>query len=328
MTSELRIWLYRKMMEIRAFEDASLPYFQQPGHGSHHPCIGHEAVEAAIGATLTNEDYLFSTHRSHGHLLCKGLEPRRIMAELWGKTAGYCHGRGGSMHVTDWTKHVMPSGMVGTSITLAAGAALATLLRGGREVAVAACGDGAVNCGAFHEGVNMAAIWRLPMVVVCENNGFAVTTRMDKTTPIHRLSDRAAAYGIPGCTIDGTDPEASYEVIAAAVELARRGDGPSIVEATVRRWPGHAAWDRGPYLTEAERELRVARDPLPLYRARLIEGGVATVEQIAAIDAEMKAAMAEAVRFAEDSPAPDLTKEEAVRYVYTAPDTVPGVDAR
>jgi len=315
---ELKIWLYRKMREIRAFEEASLPYFQKPGHGSHHPCIGHEAIEAAIGAVLKETDYLFSTHRSHGHLLCKGLEPRRIMAELWGKTTGYCQGRGGSMHVTDWSKRVLPSGMVGTSITMAVGAALATKLRGRSDVAVGACGDGAVNCGAFHEGLNMAAAWRLPAVFVSENNGFAVTTRLRQTTPIERLSDRAAAYAMPGCTIDGTDPEASYEAVWEAVERARRGDGPSLVEATVRRWRGHAAWDRGPYVTEAELELIKTRDPLPKYRARLIEDEVLSADQIDAIDAEIWAIMEEALRFAEESPAPLLTKEEAVRFAYVS----------
>ena len=314
--ADLKVRLYRKMMEIRAFEDASLPHFQKPGHGSHHPCIGHEAIEAAIGAVLTDEDYLFSTHRSHGHLLCKGLDPKRVMAELWGKTTGYCQGRGGSMHVTDWSRHVMPSGMVGTSITMAVGAALAIKLRGGSQVVVAAFGDGTVNCGAFHEGLNMASIWRVPAVFVSENNGFAVTTRLAQTTPIEHLSDRAAAYAMPGVTVDGTDPIASYEAMSAAVERARRGEGPSLVEATVRRWPGHAAWDRGPYLTAEERELIRARDPLPLFRARLIEEQVLSAARIDAIDAEMRALMEAALRFAEESPAPAATKEEAARFAY------------
>ena len=315
-STEIKIWLYRKMMEIRAFEEASLPYFQKPGHGSHHPCIGHEAIEAAIGAVLREDDYLFSTHRSHGHLLCKGLEPRRIMAELWGKTTGYCRGRGGSMHVTDWSKRVMPSGMVGTSITLAVGAALATRLREGHEVAVGACGDGAVNCGAFHEGLNMAAVWRLPAVFVCENNGFAVTTRLQESTSVERLSDRAAAYSMPGWTVDGTDPLASYEILEEAVERARQGEGPSLIEATVRRWKGHAAWDKGSYLTEEELEAIKTNDPLPKYRLRLIEEKILTSDEISSIDAEMEAVMEEALRFAEESPAPRLTKEEAMRYAY------------
>ena len=315
-STEVKIWLYRKMLEIRAFEEASLPYFQQPGHGSHHPCIGHEAIEAAIGAVLREDDYLFSTHRSHGHLLCKGLEPRRIMAELWGKTTGYCRGRGGSMHVTDWSKRVMPSGMVGTSITLAVGAALATRLRKGHEVAVGACGDGAVNCGAFHEGLNMAAVWRLPAVFVCENNGFAVTTRLQESTSVERLSDRAAAYSMPGWTVDGTDPLASYEILEEAVERARQGEGPSLIEATVRRWKGHAAWDKGSYLTEEELEAIKTNDPLPKYRLRLIEEKILTSDEISSIDAEIEAVMEEALRFAEESPAPRLTKEEAMRYAY------------
>jgi len=238
------------------------------------------------------------------------------MAELWGKETGYCRGRGGSMHVTDWSRHVMPSGIVGTSITMAVGAALAAKMRGEDRVAVAACGDGAINCGAFHEGLNMASIWRVPMVVVCENNGFAVTTRQEQTTPIERLSDRAAAYAIPGVTVDGTDPLASYEALFAAVARARRGEGPSLVEATVRRWPGHAAWDRGAYLTDNERELIRTMDPLPKFRACLIAEDILTAEQIRIIDAQMRETMEEALRFAEESPAPPATKEEAARFAY------------
>ena len=154
------------------------------------------------------------------------------------------------------------------------------------------------------------------MIVVCENNGFAVTTRMEQTTPIKCLSDRAAAYAIPGVTIDGTDPLASYEAIAAAVARAHAGDGPSLVEAIVRRWQGHAAWDRGPYLTDEERELIRKMDPLPRFRARLIEEHVLTAEEIATIDAEMQATMQEALRFAEESPAPPSTKEEAARFAF------------
>jgi len=201
------------MIEIRTFEEASLPYFHRPGRGSHHPCSGHEAIEAAIGAVLREKDYLFGSHRSHGNLLTKGLEPRLILAELWGKTTGYCKGRGGSMHVTDWSKRVLPSGIVGTSITLAVGAALAIKLRGSDEVALAAFGDGAANTGAFHEGLNMAAVWRLPAVFVCENNGLAVTTHFHDSTCVEHVADRAAAYCIPGRTLDGTDPLASFDAV-------------------------------------------------------------------------------------------------------------------
>ncbi len=313
-----QIWLYRKMREIRAFEEASLPRFQRPGRGSHHPCIGQEAIEAAMGAVLQETDYLFGTHRSHGHLLAKGLDPKRTMAELWGKETGYCRGRGGSMHITDWSKRVLPSGIVGTSVALAAGAALAGRMRGTGEVAMAAIGDGAVNTGIFHEALNMAATWHLPVVVVCENNGLAVSTHIRDSTPLARLADRAAAYAIPGCTVDGTDPEASYEALQAAMERARRGDGPSLIEATCRRWRGHAGWDRGAYLTEEELKAIEVADPLPRYRQRLIAAGVLTAEAIHTIDAELVATMAEAVRFAEESPGPALTKQEAMRYAYVA----------
>jgi TPP-dependent pyruvate/acetoin dehydrogenase alpha subunit len=313
---ELKIELYKKMVEIRCFEEASLPYFQKPGHGSHHPCIGNEAIEAAIGAALRETDYLFCSHRSHGHLLTKGLEPKFIMAELWGKMTGYCKGRGGSMHITSWSKRVLASGIVGHSITLAVGAALATKLRGGDEVAVAAFGDGTVNCGAFHEGLNMGSVWQLPVVFVCENNELAVSTHKKDSTSIERISERANAYSIPGVQIDGTDPKVSYEAVLNATRRARQGEGPSLIEAKVRRWRGHAAWDKGSYLSEGELEEMRFQDPLPKYRDLLVREGILSQAQVGNIEAEMRIIMEDAIRFAEESPGPALTKEEAMRFAF------------
>lgn len=315
-SKETKIWLYRKMVEIREFEDASLPRFQRPGRGSHHPANGNEAIEAAVGAALRERDYLFGTHRSHGQLLAKGLDAKRIMAELWGKTTGYCQGRGGSMHVTDWEKRVLPSGIVGTSITLAVGAALSIRMRGLDEVALACFGDGAVNTGAFHEGLNMAAIWKLPAVFLCENNQLAVSTHFSDSTAVRRVSDRAAAYSMPGSTVDGTDPVTCYEEVLEAIERARRGDGPSLIEAVTWRWRGHAAWDHGAYLTEEELETMRAHDPIPAYRERLTRERVLKDSEAEDIVRLTKAAMQEAVRFAEESPSPPLTKEEAARFAY------------
>lgn len=305
------------MVEIRLFEEASIPYFLQPGHGSHHPCVGHEGIEAATGAVLRREDYLFGSHRSHGVLLSKGLDPKLIMAELWGKTTGYCHGRGGSMHITDIESRVMASGMVGSSITLAVGAALAIKLRGDHCVAAASFGDGAANSGAFHEGLNMAAIWRLPAVFICENNGLAVTTHIRDSTPIQRISDRAKSYSMPGCEVDGTDPIESYEALLEAAERARTNGTPSLISASVPRYKGHTAWDDGTYLTEAELQQMRALDPLPKFGSRLVEEGVLTRQDIDSINGEMKALMDDAVRFAEKSPSPEVTAEEALKYVYS-----------
>ena len=312
--NETAIWLYRKMVEIRCFEEATLPYFQKPGHGSHHPAIGHEAVEAAIGAVLRPEDYLFSSHRSHGHLITKGLEPQYIAAELWGKVTGYCHGRGGSMHVTDWGKRVLPSGIVGTNITMATGVGLAIHLQHGSEVAMAAFGDGATNSGAFHEGLNMANAWHLPVIFVCENNGLAVSTHLKDSTAIEKLSTRAAAYAMPAWDVDGTDPVASYQVLSEAVEHTRRTGCPTFVVASVKRWKGHSSWDKGSYLTEAEVAEIAAKDPLPPYRRLLIKENVLSPAEMEAIDLEMRKTMEDAIQFAEESPAPALTKEEAARY--------------
>ena len=314
--NETAIWLYRKMAEIRAFEEATLPYFQKPGHGSHHPCIGNEAIEAAMGAVLRPEDYLFGSHRSHGQVIAKGLQPKYVAAELWGKETGYCHGRGGSMHVTDWSKHVLPSGIVGTSITLATGAGLAIKLQNGHALAMAAFGDGATNCGAFHEGLNMAAAWRLPVVFVCENNGLAVSTHLKDSTAVEKLSARAAAYAMPAWDVDGTDAVASYLALSEAVEHARRTSSPAFVVAAVVRWKGHAAWDKGSYLTPEEIAEMAARDPLPRFRQQLIQEKVLSGAEIEIIDAEMKQTMLDAIRFAEESPAPPLTKAEAARFVF------------
>jgi TPP-dependent pyruvate/acetoin dehydrogenase alpha subunit len=312
--TEIKIGLFRKMIEIRCFEEASLPYFKKPGHGSHHPCIGQEAIDSAIGGVSKDEDYLFGSHRSHGLLLARGLEPRRMMAELWGKTTGYCQGRGGSMHVTDVSRHIMVSGMVGTSITLAVGAGLALHLRGEEGVAFAVFGDGAANCGAFHEGLNMAAVWGLPVVFVCINNGLAVTTHMKDSTSVKRVADRAESYSMPGRDVDGTDPIASYEAVRAAADRARHESTPSLIEALVPRWKGHSAWEEGVYLTELEHEEMQHRDPLPRYSKRLQEEGVLSPSVHAAIEEEMKAVMGEAIEYAESSPSPIASKAEAAKF--------------
>jgi pyruvate dehydrogenase E1 component alpha subunit len=220
------------------------------------------------------------------------------------------------MHVTDWGKRVMPSGIVGTSVTLATGAALAIHLRGDTDIAMASFGDGATNSGSFHEGMNMAAVWHLPTVFVCENNGLAVSTHLKDSTSVTVIADRAAAYGIPGVTVDGIDPIASYSVLSEAVDRARAGKGPTLIVANVCRWKGHAAWDRGSYLTKAELEEMIAKDPLPKYRDQLVHEGILSNEEIKQIDSEMRMVMDEAVRFAEDSPAPSITKEEALKYVF------------
>ena len=314
--NETSIWLYRKMVEIRSFEEATLPYFQKPGHGSHHPCIGNEAIESAAGAVLRSDDYLFCSHRSHGHLLTKGLEPKYIAAELWGKVTGYCRGRGGSMHVTDWSKRVMPSGIVGTNITMATGVGLAIHLQGGTEIALAAFGDGAMNCGAFHEGLNLASTWHLPVVFLCENNGLAVSTHLKDSTSVEKLSTRASAYSMPCWDVDGTDPVASYQTLSEAVDRTRQTGCPTLVVAAVKRWKGHSSWDKGSYLTDTEVAAISGNDPIPLFRRLLIKEKILTPGEVEAIEDEMRQKMVEAIQFAEDSPAPLLTKEEAARYAF------------
>ena len=280
------------------------------------PVLEMKPLNLRLGPFCGADDYLFCSHRSHGHLLTKGLEPKFIAAELWGKVTGYCQGRGGSMHVTDWSKRVLPSGIVGTNITMATGAGLAIRLQHGTQVALAAFGDGAMNCGAFHEGLNLAGAWHLPVVFLCENNGLAVSTHLRDSTAVENLSVRGAAYSMPAWDVDGTDPVASYKVLSEAVAQTRQTSCPTLVVASVKRWKGHSSWDKGSYLTEAELAEISEGDPIPPFRRLLIKEKVLSPAETEAIDAEMKQRMAEAIHFAEESPSPALTKEEAARFTF------------
>ena len=314
---EIKIWLYRKMAEIRAFEEATLPYFQRPGHGSHHPCIGHEGIEAATGAVLREKDYLFSTHRSHGHLLAKGLEPKLIVAELWGKTTGYCKGRGGSMHVAEVSVGCLGAlSIVGAGIPIAMGAALAFQMQGNDSVAVPFFGDGASNTGNFHESLNMASIWGLPVVFVLENNRWAVSTCVDYSSNVEDLSIRAKSYGIPGIRVDGNDVLAVYEAASDAVARARRGEGPTLLVTETYRVEGHYAGEPQVYRDRVEVEVWRAADKDPISRLEtyLLSEGKASSEEIEAVDAELAAEMEEALTFAFESPEPDPAT--AMDYIY------------
>ena len=297
---------YRRMALIRAFETKAAECFTRSElAGNIHLYMGQEASGVGTCLALRETDYITSTHRGHGHCLAKGASPDRAMAELFGKETGYCRGRGGSMHIVDVKLGILgANGIVGAGIPLAAGSALASKVRGDGAVTVAFFGDGASNQGTFHETLNMAAAWKLPVVFLLENNHYGVSTEIHRITNTEYLAPRAAAYGIPGVTVDGTDVEAVYHAAAEAVERARSGGGPTLVETLVYRYQGHycgdpAAYRPKEYLTEGK-----AKDPIDRARVRLLELGAAA-EEVDALDREAAERIEHAYEFAKSSPDPD-----------------------
>jgi len=299
--------MFRTMLLIRRFEErCNELYMQGRIPSTLHLYIGQEAVAAGVCANLRRDDYLFSTHRPHGHALAKGVSPRAIMAELFAKATGCCKGKGGSMHVGDMAVGMFPAvAIVGANIPLAAGAALASKRLGTDRVTACFFGDGAANEGAFHEGLNMAAIWNLPVVYICENNLYAASTPFSLTFRIKQVADRAAAYGIPGVVVDGYDVEAVAQVAGEAVARARRGEGPTLVECMTYRLCGHSRSDPRTYRTKEEEASWAARDVIPTTAKWIIERGLGTQELVDSLELQVKAEIDDAVKFAEESPYPD-----------------------
>jgi len=313
---EKLIDMYRVMVRIRTFEERVVKEFAA-GHipGFVHVYSGEEAVATGACANLRTDDYITSTHRGHGHLIAKGGRTDRMMAELYGKKTGYNKGKGGSMHIAEVDIGILgASAIVAAGIPIAGGAALSAKMRGTDQVAVCFFGDGASNTTRFHEGINLASIWKLPIVYVIENNAYAETTPISYAMNIPNIASRAAAYGIPGITIDGNDVLAVYEAVGEAVARARRGEGPSLVECKTCRWHGHYEGDTHTYRTKDEIEECKKRDPIPRFRKRLIEMGVLTEKQADKIDQEVGKEIDEAVKFAEESPLP--APEETLEDVY------------
>lgn len=311
--------MYTKMLTIRRFEERMLEQ-QAAGAlpGGVHTYIGEEAVAVGICAHLRSDDYITSTHRGHGHIIAKGGEAKLMMAELFGKKTGYCKGKGGSMHIADFSIGILgANGIVGGGLPIATGAGLAAKLRGSDQVAVCFFGDGAASQGTFHEAVNLAAVWKLPVVYVCENNKYAVTTPAAKVISVEDVADRGAAYGIPGVAVDGQDVMAVYEVAEAAVKRAREGGGPSLLECKTYRFMGHmgGADPVGDgYRRQAELEEWQRRDPISSFAASLQERDLLTSEEATGIDAKIKAELDQAVAFAEQSPLP--APEEALEDLF------------
>lgn len=310
--------LYREMLVIRRCEE-QLARAHQAGliHGACHTYVGEEAVAVGVCAHLTHKDAVFSTHRGHGHALAKGVTPRALIAELFGRATGCSQGRGGSMHLFSPEVGMMgTSGIVGPCILQAAGAGYSFRLLGQEHVGVAFFGDGASNNGAFHEGLNLAGIWDLPAIFVCENNMYATEVPFSYATRNTDVVDRAAGYGIPGVQVDGNDVLAVYEAAGAAIRRARSGGGPTLIECKTYRTRPHSEGMRdGGYRTMEEIESWKARDPIGLLRSSLIGQERADEDELAAIDADVQALVADAYEFAKESPYPDGAT--ALDHVYS-----------
>jgi pyruvate dehydrogenase E1 component alpha subunit len=305
--TERALGLLRTMLLIRAFEEKADELFAQGRvHGTMHLSIGQEAVAAGVCGALRPEDYILSTHRGHGHCLAKGADVRLMMAEFLGKETGYCRGRGGSMHIADVSSgNLGANGIVAGGLPIATGVGLSIQLRRSAQVCVAFFGDGAANEGAFHESLNLAAIWRLPVLFVCENNQYAMSMPVARSMNVERISQRAGAYGMPGETVDGMNVLAVFEAAAAAVDRARRGGGPTLLECVTYRYKGHSKSDTQRYRAKGEVEEWRARDPIARFVALLTDEGVLAGETARRLEAEARAAIDEALRFAEASPDPD-----------------------
>lgn len=270
---------------------------------------GQEIIPSALSVSLTDDDQIVTIYRGIHDMLAKGLPLNGLWAELAGKVTGTCKGKGGPMHLTYPAKGVMvTTGIVGSSLPIANGLAWAAQLDGSRRVAVASFGDGAANIGAFHEALNLAALWKLPVIFLCQNNRYAEHTSFAKSTAVERLSLRGASYGMPGVTVDGNDPDAMYGAGRAAIERARNGDGPTLIEAMTYRFNGHLIGDTGDYMDKAEYAAAVAADPVPRLRARLIAEGHASEDDLLAIEAAINADLDEAVEAAIAADFPDLSE--------------------
>ena len=302
--------VFKMMFLIRRFEEQSVAFYKSGEiRGSLHPCIGQEATAVGACMALRRDDFLTCTYRGHGQCLAKGLDPKEAMAELLGRQTGCSRGKGGSMHFTDPAVGLLgENAIVGAGVPIAVGAAMTAQLDRTDRVAITFFGDGAVNQGVFHEALNMAAIWDLPVIFFCENNLYSEMTPISAMVNVSQLADRAAAYGMEAVTVDGYDPIAVHEVTYKAVERARRGEGPTFIEAMTYRLFGHMVGDTEPYRTKAEVAEWRARDPITAFPQRLIQEFDFSEADIEAVKAEVETEMAEVNRFALDSPWPEVSQ--------------------
>jgi pyruvate dehydrogenase E1 component alpha subunit len=322
------IALYRTMRLIRRFEERVVELVNTNEiPGVTHEYVGQEAVATGVCAALEADDVITSTHRGHGHILAKGGDPRRMIAELMGKADGYNGGRGGSMHIADLSLGIYgANGIVGAGAPIACGAALSAKLHQTGRVAVAFFGDGGMNQGTVHEAMNLAAIWKLPVIFVCENNGYAISASIREMAAIQRLADRAAGYGMPGESVDGMDVLAVHDATAGAVARARNGEGPALLECRTYRFVGHFTAEKARgirYRSDEEIEAWRQRDPVATFPRRLESEGILSREEREKVEAEVEATLDEAVAFARASKFPD--PREALDGMYAVP--YPGLPA-
>jgi pyruvate dehydrogenase E1 component alpha subunit len=306
----------RKMHLIRRFEEsAEEAYMRGLVHGTMHLSIGQEASAVGASMPLTDADFITSTHRGHGHCIAKGAEVARMFAEFFGKEDGYCRGRGGSMHIADVSKgNLGANGIVGGGIPIAVGVALAMKKQRRDSVVISFFGDGANNEGAFHEALNIASVWKLPVIFVCENNGYGMSTSTERSTAVANVAERAAAYAMPGVIVDGNCFAAVAQASFDAVDRAHAGAGPTLIEAKTYRIRGHSRSDRNRYRTKEEIEAWQLRDPILALERELVGLHLVSADEVEAIRADVEREIAAAIEFAKASPAPRI--EELTRYVY------------
>jgi pyruvate dehydrogenase E1 component alpha subunit len=303
-------YILERMYTIRAFEEkAEELYGLGKTHGTMHLSIGQEATAlGACTAVRSGHDYLLNHHRGHGHCLAWGGEVDLMMAEFLGKETGYCRGRGGSMHIADVARNNLgANGIVGGGVPLSIGVGLSIKMRGTDQVCLTIFGDGAANTGPFHETLNMASIWNLPVIFLCENNQYAMSMPVQRAFNIEYLSQRSCAYNIPGITVDGNDFLAVYEVVSSAAERARRGQGPTLVESLTYRWRGHSRSDRQLYRTREEVKEWRDKDPIPRFAERLLKANMLTAEEHESIKNKISQTIENALAYAEASPEPEVS---------------------
>ncbi|MCQ2499818.1 MAG: thiamine pyrophosphate-dependent dehydrogenase E1 component subunit alpha [Lachnospiraceae bacterium] len=307
MDRERALWIYTTMNKIRAFEEKSYKFFEENKlRGSVHLYTGEEACAATVCSTLTDDDYITSTHRGHGHCIAKGAELDKALAELMGRATGYCKGRSGSMHIADFSKgNLGANAIVGGGIPIATGAGLSIKMLKKTNVCVCFFGDGASNEGTFHESINFAAIHKLPVIFVCENNGFGISVPLEQSTAVEDIADRAVGYGIPGVIADGYDVLDLDEKFLAAKERALKGEGPTLLEVKTYRYRGHWTGDPETYRDRAVTEEWKAKDAIVRFGNYMVENGLATQEEIDKIQADVNEEMDKAAEFALNSPLPD-----------------------
>ena len=310
-----RAWLgmYKRMLIIRYFEERVDKLFAQGRiMGTAHLCVGQEAVAVGVCGALGRADYITSTHRGHGHFIARGGDPRRIMAELFGKATGYSGGRGGSQLMALYKiGYLGANGITGGGIPLATGVALSIKQRKTQQVVACFFGDGAANQGTFHESLNMAAIWRLPIVYICENNLYAMSTPFSQAFAIARVADRAASYGFPGIAVDGNDVLAVCQTVGEACRRARQGQGPTLIECKTYRFLGHSRGAPRRYRSSDEEKTWRRKDPITRFRRTLVSHNALSSERDARLRAEARKIVADAVRFARQSAEPDVATLEA-----------------